>query len=131
MHKPTILQLEESAITEIRHVKSQLRNFFAKDNRDVIFFEVKLPTKGTYHTHVQCIPLPKAVLQKAVQTLQQEFEKLGLKFEKTKSATDVSKLVQNATENSEDINYVIIEWADERLFAQVNNEQRIPVQLPR
>ena len=52
---------DQSAIvtTEVTGLLTQLRQHAWKQyQRELFVFERAIPTKGGYHTHVQCIPVP-------------------------------------------------------------------------
>jgi len=76
-HKSSVLELEKGAIVETQNVKTQLKKFFKTEERELLFFELKLPTKNKYHTHIQCIPLKKKNTKSSFRKYKERIGKIG------------------------------------------------------
>jgi len=79
-HHPAIAALSASALAEVEKYKSALLKYFAKKDMSMVVFERNLPTKGTLHGHLQIVPVPQALIAKALPQLQSEASALSIPF---------------------------------------------------
>jgi len=79
-HHPAIALLPDSTHVEVDKYKDAMLKYFGKKGMSMLVFERNLPTKGTLHGHLQIIPVPNALITKALPQLRSEATALSIPF---------------------------------------------------
>jgi hypothetical protein len=133
-HKSNLFELAPSTLAEQVLLKERLRDHFLQSSggaRDVIFMEMKLPTKGTYHTHLQCVPIPSDKVAAALSLFESASTRYGFRFERLGARESLNTLRQRHGSGSSELFYIFVDTGETTLFAQIEPTQRVPIQLGR
>ena len=87
---------------EMENLKAKLRQHASITyNFDLFVFERAIQTKGGYHTHVQCVPVPRALGLKMQSALLAQGRKFGLDFREINSDVGLHAILSNNDEDEE------------------------------
>lgn len=77
---------------------------------DMFVFERAIQTKGGYHTHVQCVPIPKHLGTKLQATMMAQARKIGIPLREISSDLGMTALVSNdGSDKKENVGYFFAE----------------------
>jgi diadenosine tetraphosphate (Ap4A) HIT family hydrolase len=96
---------------EIRELQQALRLHAREEyDMDLVVFERAIQTRGGYHTHVQCVPVPKGLGVKLETTLRAQGQANQFEFREIQSPDlDISTLLRQDDDNDSDGGYFYVE----------------------
>ena len=88
---------------EMEEIKAKLyQHASLAYDMDMFVFERAIQTKGGYHSHVQCIPIPRRLGIKLQATMMTQARKIGINLREISSDLDMSALVNNDDEDQKE-----------------------------
>jgi diadenosine tetraphosphate (Ap4A) HIT family hydrolase len=88
---------------EMDGLKARLREHASAEyDCDLFVFERAVQTRGGYHTHVQCVPVPRQVGQRLATTMQAQAGKAGMDLKEIKSDIGASALLADDDEDHDE-----------------------------
>lgn len=133
--------MDKSVSREIQDLQSALRKHAQEQyDCDLFVFERAIQTRGGYHTHVQCVPVPKGLNVKLETTLRAQARANKFEFREIQSPDlDVSTLLQGDDEDEGGYFYAEIPMPGgkleyKRFLYKVQADQRegrVPLQFGR
>jgi len=85
---------------EIEELKERLRRHASSAyEMDLFVFERAIQTKGGYHTHVQCVPVPRKLGVKLHATMLAQARRIGMDIREMNSNLNVSTLLKDSDDD--------------------------------
>jgi len=97
--------LDVQVSQEMDRLKDQLyRHASLTYDSDLFVFERAIQTKGGYHTHVHCVPIPTHLGVKLQATMMSQARKIGMQLREITSDLGMTALVKNNDDDDDDEN---------------------------
>lgn len=115
---------------ELNLVKEKLQRHASQTyDSDLFVFERAMETKGGYHTHVQCVPIPRGLTTKLQSTMMAHANASGFELRPVQSDLGIQAMI------SDDDNYFYAEICGDRqtlrFVYRAEEGQKVPLQFGR
>ncbi|PQQ16977.1 zinc finger CCCH domain-containing protein 64 [Prunus yedoensis var. nudiflora] len=125
-HSPNTLSLPSECEIELGKFQDALKQYYKKQGKDVVFFE--WASKRTTHANLQAVPVPSAKSAAVQNIFNLAAEKLGFKFETTKSGNNSDGRQMLRTQFDRNLSFFYVQLPDGTILSHSieENERFLP-----
>ncbi|BFG39723.1 hypothetical protein CerSpe_259970 [Prunus speciosa] len=125
-HSPNTLSLPSECEIELGKFQDALKQYYKKQGKDVVFFE--WASKRTTHANLQAVPVPSAKSAAVQNIFNLAAEKLGFKFETTKSGNNSDGRKMLRTQFDRNLSFFYVQLPDGTILSHSieENERFLP-----